>query len=72
MITSRLTSKAQTTVPQAIRIALHLQPGDEIAYEIHQDRVLMSKAPPSTAVDDPFMAFHEWDGEADHRAYAEL
>ncbi len=29
MITSRLTSKAQTTIPQAVRKALGLQPGVE-------------------------------------------
>ncbi|WP_371741696.1 MULTISPECIES: AbrB/MazE/SpoVT family DNA-binding domain-containing protein [Acidithiobacillus] len=30
MITSKLTSKAQTTIPQPARIALHLHEGDEI------------------------------------------
>lgn len=30
MITSKLTSKAQTTIPQPVRAALHLKEGDEI------------------------------------------
>ena len=30
MITSKMTSKAQTTIPQAVRNALNLKPGDEI------------------------------------------
>ena len=30
MITSRLTSKAQTTIPQPVRAALNLQDGDEL------------------------------------------
>ena len=34
MITSKLTSKAQTTIPQPVRAALRLAEGDELAYEI--------------------------------------
>jgi mRNA-degrading endonuclease toxin of MazEF toxin-antitoxin module len=33
-ISSKLTQKAQTTIPQPIRHALHLQPGDEVVYSI--------------------------------------
>lgn len=40
MITSKLTSKAQTTIPQAILTALHLREGDEIAYAIEGDKVI--------------------------------
>ena len=39
VITSKLTSKAQTTIPQPIRTALHLKEGDEIAYAIEGERV---------------------------------
>jgi antitoxin PrlF len=73
MITSKLSSKAQTTVPQAVRAALRLKEGDVIAYTIEADgRVLLSRAlsePPSR---DPFATFSEWDSEADRRAYADL
>lgn len=71
MITSKLTSKAQTTIPQAVRLALHLREGDELAYIIENDRVILVKAR-SEPIDDPFATFAEWDGEADRKAYAKL
>jgi antitoxin PrlF len=69
MITSKLTSKAQTTIPQAVRTALHLRAGDAIAYAIEDSRVIITNARTSAAADDPFRTFVEWDTEADHRAY---
>jgi len=72
MITSKLTSKAQTTIPQAIRSALSLREGDEVAYTIEGDRVMMRKAPAAAATDDPFGVFDEWGGEADRKAYSAL
>ena len=71
MITSKLTTKAQTTIPQAVRSALHLKEGDEIAYTIAGDKVIMTKAELSPT-DDPFATFGEWDSEADRKAYANL
>jgi antitoxin PrlF len=71
MITSKLTSKAQTTIPQAIRSALRLREGDEIAYAIEGDRVILTRAM-SEAVDDPFATFGEWASDADREAYGEL
>jgi antitoxin PrlF len=71
MITSKLTSKAQTTVPQPIRAALHLKAGDTIAYAIVGEKVILTRAP-TEAVDDPFASFDEWNSEADRRAYANL
>jgi antitoxin PrlF len=68
MITSKLTSKARTTIPQAVRLALGVKEGDEIAYAIEDGSVIMTKARANSA-DDPFVAFYEWDGEADHKAY---
>jgi antitoxin PrlF len=71
MITSKLTSKAQTTIPQPVRAALRLVEGDELAYEIDGARVILTKASDRTA-EDPFGAFAEWDGAADRKAYAKL
>ena len=71
MITSKLTSKAQTTIPQSIRAALHLKAGDTIAYVIAGEKVILSRAP-IQPVDDPFANFDEWSSEADKRAYADL
>ncbi len=43
MITSKLTSKAQTTVAQPVRVALDLRPGDELRYEIEDGRVILGE-----------------------------
>lgn len=72
MITSKLTSKAQTTIPQPVRAALHLEPGDEVVYVIEGNRVTLSKALRSGKIDDPFRTFSEWSSDADERAYAKL
>jgi antitoxin PrlF len=71
MITSKLTSKAQTTIPQAVRNALRLREGDELSYVIENGRVILTKAS-AEAVEDPFATFGEWDSEADRKAYANL
>ncbi len=70
MITSKLTTKAQTTIPQPVRAALRLQPGDELIYEISDQRVILTKA--GGQRDDPFRTFSEWNSEADAKAYGKL
>lgn len=71
MISSKLTSKAQTTIPQPVRKALGVRDGDGIEYKIEGHRVVLSKLK-TPAADDPFRTFAEWDSEADRRAYAKL
>ncbi|WP_339832509.1 type II toxin-antitoxin system PrlF family antitoxin [uncultured Parvibaculum sp.] len=71
MITSKLTTKAQTTIPQPVRAALKLREGDELAYEIDDGRVILTKAGKGTG-DDPFRTFDEWNSDADRKAYAKL
>lgn len=71
MITSKITSNAQTTIPQPVRAALRVGKGDEIAYRIEGDHVILTKAK-RELVDDPFATFHEWSSEADQHAYADL
>jgi antitoxin PrlF len=71
MITSKLTSKAQTTVPQPVRVALGLREGDEIAYVIEDGRVVITRAHANPA-EDPFQAFSEWESDADRKAYSGL
>lgn len=74
MIIGKITAKAQITLPKAVRRALGLKPGDEVAYEIDGDRVIM------TAVDEPgddmflgnFSTFTEWASEADREAFRDL
>lgn len=72
MITSRLSSKSQTTIPQSVRTALRLREGDEIAYAIEAGRVLLTRARSDKEADDPFTTFAEWDSPADTEAYAGL
>ena len=72
MITSKLTSKSQTTVPQSVRRALKLGPGDLLAYEISGRRVILTRARPDAGRDDPFRTFDEWRGKEDEEAYATL
>jgi len=72
VITSKLTSKSQTTIPQPIRAALRLREGDQLVYEIEGDRVVLSKAQQVRDGDDPFRTFGEWDSPADRKAYGDL
>ena len=72
MITSKLTSKAQTTIPQPIRAALKLKEGDELVYEIRGEQVLLTKSRQRAEGDDPFHMFGEWSSAADRKAYGDL
>ena len=71
MITSKLTSKAQTTIPAPVRTALRLKAGDELVYSVEGDRVILTKGDRGS-VEDPFASFDEWSSEADRQAYADL
>ncbi|MDF1521307.1 MAG: type II toxin-antitoxin system PrlF family antitoxin [Trueperaceae bacterium] len=66
-----MTSKAQTTIPKAVRVALGLAEGDTLVYDIVDGQVVLRRLS-EISVDDPFALFDEWDGDADRRAYAEL
>ena len=71
MITSKLTSKARTTIPKAVRAALDLKGGGEIAYEIKENLIVLTKAS-AGPIDNPFKTFDEWRGDADRKAYVRL
>jgi antitoxin PrlF len=71
MISSKLTTKAQTTIPRAVRAALKLGVGDTILYAIEDDHVVMTKAAPADA-EVATTGLEEWNSENDRRAYAEL
>lgn len=71
MITSKLTTKAQTTLPQQVRRALKLVPGDQVRYEIEGNRVVLTRVE-AARTDDPFATFADWDSEEDRLAYADL
>ncbi len=71
-ITSRLTSKAQTTIPQPVRTALGLRAGDELAYVIEGGRAVLTRFDGRPPADDPFAVFAEWGSAADAEAYGGL
>jgi antitoxin PrlF len=65
---SKLSSKAQTVIPKAIRERLGLKPGDTIRYRLEGGVVAIERA----SADDPFAAFTEWASEADEKAFDKL
>ncbi len=71
MISSKITSKAQTTVPRPVRVALKLGIGDTILYALKGDHVIMTKAT-AAIVESPTASFDEWSSENDRRAYTRL
>ena len=72
MIARKLTTKAQTSIAKPVRAALRLQAGDELIYEIDDQRLILTKARHSSRTDDPFRTFHEWSSKADIKAYRKL
>lgn len=72
--TSKLTKKYQATIPEPVRKLLHLETGDEIAFDIEDNDVHLRKARP---VDLAFTqsiegTLNEWTSEADEEAYRDL
>jgi antitoxin PrlF len=67
MIIGRITAKAQTTIPRAVRLALGIGPGDEIGYEIDGDKVIMTRINPreKDMFLNNFSTFTEWSDEYD-------
>jgi antitoxin PrlF len=63
MIIGRITAKAQTTIPRAVRLALGIKPGDEVAYEIEDGCVIMRRV--GDPFDNAFANFTEWSDARD-------
>ena len=70
MILSRISSQAQTTLPQPVRLALGVGDGDTLAYEIKGRSVVVTKA--TAPAEDPFAVFSEWPSQEDGEAFADL
>lgn len=68
MITSKLTAKAQTTIPQAVRRHLGLKEGDLLGFVLEGERVVLCK-PLIQNVDSRSPMLTEWESEADQRSY---
>ena len=45
MLHSTITSKGQTTIPERIRRALRMKPGDKLEYELQGDRAMIRVHP---------------------------
>ncbi len=73
-VTSKLTSKYQATIPKPVRELLDINAGDNLAFDIKENRVYLRKA---TAIDLNFAealteTLSEWNSVADEKAYYEL
>lgn len=72
---AKITAKGQTTIPQDVRAALHVGPGDTIAWEVEEDgTATVRRVQP---VDLEYLraiegTLGEWAGAADEEAYRDL
>ena len=72
---AKITAKGQTTIPQEVRAALHVGPGDPLAWEVGADgtatvrRVQPLDIEHLRAVES---TLSEWASAADEEAYREL
>ena len=75
VITSKLTSKSQATIPRKIRKILGVHPGDSVTFEVNDNsKVLIRKATPidvefAKALEDTLT---EWSSKNDDEAYGDL
>ena len=73
-IFSKITSKAQTTVPKEVREALGVKPGDLLVYRIKGGKVTVAKGEP---LDRAYLkavevTLSEWTSPEDKAAYDDL
>ena len=72
---AKITAKGQTTIPQDVRAALHVGPGDLIAWEVGADgTAIVRRVQP---IDADYLhavegTLSEWDSAADDEAYRGL
>jgi bifunctional DNA-binding transcriptional regulator/antitoxin component of YhaV-PrlF toxin-antitoxin module len=72
---AKITAKGQTTIPQNVRVALKVAPGDLIAWEIEADGTARVRR--VQPLDLEYLrslegTLSEWAGDADEKAYREL
>lgn len=68
VVVSKMTSKAQTTVPQEVRAVLGIGPGDTLGYRIDGQLVTLVRMHPSAEAwladnRDALLEMAKWDGE---------
>lgn len=75
---AKITAKGQTTIPQEIRAALHVKPGDLIAWEVAADgSARVRRVRRVQPLDVEYLralegTLSEWGSEADEEAYRDL
>jgi len=74
MHTSRLSSKGQVTIPKEIRAAIGLEPGNMIAYEVHNGSVLFRRVEAFDATFHEALSktLEEWESPEDEEAFRDL
>ena len=74
LITSRLTSKFQATVPTPVRKALRLKAGDMIGFEIDGTRVTLRHVTPLDLAFAQALegTLGEWSSKEDEQAFKDL
>ena len=75
MILSRITSKAQTTIPQAIRRVLGIDSGDQLMWSIDGGQVTLRRfeqVDPSDPFANNLSTFTEWADALDEAAFRDL
>jgi antitoxin PrlF len=75
MIQSRITSKAQTTLPRAVRDALGIGPGDRVVWEVEKGRATLRRlalVDPRDPFVNNFSTFTEWADDLDEEAFRDL
>lgn len=72
---AKITAKGQTTIPREVRAALHVVPGDLIAWEVGTDGTATVRCVQALDIEYPRAVegtLSEWSGSADEEAYREL
>ena len=72
---ARITAKGQTTIPQKVRAAPHLAPGDLIAWDVSPDGTAIVRRVHPMDIDylrAVEVTHSEWGGAADEEAYRDL
>lgn len=74
MVSSKLTSKYQATIPAPVRERLGLEKGDRVGFEIRREEVVLYRVLP---MDVEYLrgieeTLSEWSSEYDDEAYGDL